>query len=79
MLFELKNYIENLKLRKLKLEAELRKINAELNEISSMSRVETDEPKVISTFEVCSTCNGTGEYDDWMAGNSPCPDCGNNY
>lgn len=79
MLFELKEYIKNLKEKEARLEKELNKVRAELREINEATAITSPpvirEDKTRSTAVRCKHCNDTGTYMDHWGGGVPCPFC----
>ena len=61
---DLEKYITDLENKKKRLEFELAEVEDELESVSK---------------SICSTCNGTGKYWNFWAGNSPCPNCNRGY
>lgn len=66
----IKEYIENLRNKKFRLEKELDKVKCELQEIANAAKISEERSSV------CSACNGTGDISDWHSGYLfECPDC----
>ena len=73
---DLEKYIKDLKDKRSRLAFELAEVEDELESINKSINL---NPKNSVNKSNCSTCNNTGEYWDFWAGSSPCPDCNRGY
>lgn len=75
---DVKNYLTTLKRERLELLNRVKKIEEELEEWQIITTIVKDtvtQSKDYKYNEVCSVCNGKGEYWDYWAGTMPCPEC----
>jgi hypothetical protein len=66
-------YIKSLQKERSNLLNRINYIENELQELQTIASFV--KPSAIETNSPCYLCNGTGEYFDQWAGNSPCPLC----